>query len=183
MNNALVWRPRITLADATQRRLWENLRDFRDVSEETSLINLQGDVSEICKSALFETSLRRCMRRLRDASEMHPCPLGRRFGHCKQEKHQISVQQKTIFLNFYETKDYFFDLIIKTKERCAQYICSWETPEACPRKCSSKKTNTFLEEHCWGTASGTFGNVFHYFYAIWRFFLKQSLKETPEAVS
>ena len=115
MNNALVWRPRITLADATQRRLWENLRDFRDVSEETSLINLQGDVSEICKSTLFEMSLRRFMRRLRDASEIHPCPLGRRFGHCKQEKHQIFVQQKTIFLNFHETKDYFFDLIIKTK--------------------------------------------------------------------
>ena len=47
-----------SLADVTQRRLWENLRDLRDVSEETSLINLQGDVSEICKSALFETSQR-----------------------------------------------------------------------------------------------------------------------------
>ena len=58
-----------SLVDATQRRLWENLRDLRDVSEETSLINLQGDVSEICKSALFEMSLRGCMRRLRDASE------------------------------------------------------------------------------------------------------------------
>ena len=68
MNNALVWRPRISLADATQRRLWENLRDLRDASEELSLINLQGDFSEICKSALFEMSLRRCMRRLRDAS-------------------------------------------------------------------------------------------------------------------
>ena len=76
MDNALVWRPRITVSDTTQRRLWENLRDLRDVSEETSLINLQGDVSEICKSALFEMSLRRCMRRLRDASEMHSCPLG-----------------------------------------------------------------------------------------------------------
>ena len=76
MDNALVWRPRITVSDTTQRRLWENLRDLRDVSEETSLINLQGDVSEICKSALFEMSLRRCMRRLRDASEMHSCPQG-----------------------------------------------------------------------------------------------------------
>ena len=65
-----------SLADATQRRLWENLRDLRDVSEETSLINLQEDVSEICKWALFEMSLRRCMRSLRDGSEMHPCPLG-----------------------------------------------------------------------------------------------------------
>ena len=115
MNNALVWRPRITLADATQRRLWENLRDLRDVSEETSLINLQEDVSKICKSAFFEMSLRRCMRRLKDASEMHPCPLGKRFGHCKQEKHQIFVQQKTIFLNFHKTKDYFFWLDNKNK--------------------------------------------------------------------
>ena len=55
-------------------------RDLRDVSEETFLINLQGDVSEIYKSALFELSLRRCMRRLRDASEMHPCPLGIQHG-------------------------------------------------------------------------------------------------------
>ena len=33
------------------------------------------------------------------------------------------MQQKTIFLNFYKTKDYFFDLIIKTKDLCAQ--CVW----------------------------------------------------------
>ena len=68
-----------SLSDATQRRLWENLRDLKDVSEETSLTNLQQDVPEICKSALFETSLRRCIRRLRDASEMHPCPLRKFF--------------------------------------------------------------------------------------------------------
>ena len=43
---------------------------------ETSLINLPGDVSEICKSGLFEMSLRRCMRRLKDPSEMHPLRLG-----------------------------------------------------------------------------------------------------------
>ena len=73
---------------------------------------------------------------------------------------------KTIFLNFYKTKDYFFDLIIKTKDLCAQYVWSWETPEACTQKCSSKMTNTFLEEHRWGTPSGTFGNVVHYFSAI-----------------
>ena len=54
MKNALVWMPRITVSDATQGRLWENLRDIRDVSEETSLINLLGDVPEICKSALFD---------------------------------------------------------------------------------------------------------------------------------
>ena len=41
---------------------------LRDVSEETSLIHLTGDISKICKSALFEMSLRRCMKRLRDAS-------------------------------------------------------------------------------------------------------------------
>ena len=80
MKNALVWRLRNSLADATQRRLWENLRHLRDVSEETSLINLQGDVSEICKSGLFEMSLRCCMSRLRDASEIHPCPLGDSTG-------------------------------------------------------------------------------------------------------
>ena len=50
--------------------------DLRDISKETSLINLPGGVSETCKSALFKMSLRRCMRRLRDASEMHPSPLG-----------------------------------------------------------------------------------------------------------
>ena len=53
---------------STQRRLWEDLRDLRDISEETSLIDLTGDVSAICKSILFEMSVRRCMRRLRDAS-------------------------------------------------------------------------------------------------------------------
>ena len=73
--NALVWSPRITVSDATQRRLWENLRDLGDVSEETSLINLPEDVSEICKLALFEMSLRRRTRRLKDAFEMHPCRL------------------------------------------------------------------------------------------------------------
>ena len=93
------------------------------------------------------------------------------------------MQQKTIFLSFYKAKDYFFDLGIKTKELCLQYICSWETPEACSQKCSSKRTNIFLEEHHWGTASGTFGNVLHYFSAISPFFQKQSTKETQEAVS
>ena len=41
-----------------------------------SLINLPEGVSEICKSALFKMSLRCCIRRLKDASEMHPCRLG-----------------------------------------------------------------------------------------------------------
>ena len=57
-------------------QLREDLRDLRDVFGETSLIHLIGDVSEICKLALFEMSPRHCMRRLRDASEMHPCRLG-----------------------------------------------------------------------------------------------------------
>ena len=39
-------------------------------------MHLTGDAFEICKSVLFEMSLRRCMRRLRDASEMYPCRLG-----------------------------------------------------------------------------------------------------------
>ena len=56
---------------------------LRDVSEETSLIHLTGDVSKICKSVLFEMSLRRCMRRLRNASEMHPCRLGT-HSFCKR---------------------------------------------------------------------------------------------------
>ena len=55
------------------------MRDLRDISEETPLINLPRDVLGICKSAIFEMSLRRCMRHLKDASEMHPCRLGRFF--------------------------------------------------------------------------------------------------------
>ena len=65
--------------DATQRHLSEDLKDLRDISEETSLIDLVGDVSEICKPALFEMSLRLFIRRLRDASKMHPCQLGKKF--------------------------------------------------------------------------------------------------------
>ena len=32
------------------------------------------------------------------------------------------MEQKTVFLNFYKTEDYFFDLTIKTKELCGPYI-------------------------------------------------------------
>ena len=71
LKNALVWRPRITVSDATQRRLWENLIDLRDVSQEASLINLLGDISEICKS----------VGRLKDASEMHSCRLVKALIH------------------------------------------------------------------------------------------------------
>ena len=77
--NAIVCRPTIAVSDAAQRRLGENLRDLRDVSEETSSMSLQGDLSEISKSALIEMSLRRCMRRLKDASQMHHCWLGNLF--------------------------------------------------------------------------------------------------------
>ena len=52
------------------------LKDVSEISEETSLINLLGIISEICKSALFEISLRHCIRHLEDASEMHPCRMG-----------------------------------------------------------------------------------------------------------
>ena len=76
MNSDLVWGPRITVSDATQERPNENLRNLRDLSEETSLISLLGDVSEICKSSFFQISLRRCMRHLKDASDMLPCQLG-----------------------------------------------------------------------------------------------------------
>ena len=57
------------LKDASEKT-WE-------ISEEMSLISLPEDVSETCKSAPFEMSLWRCMRRLKDASEMQPCQLGK----------------------------------------------------------------------------------------------------------
>ena len=69
--------------ERSQRHFWGDVSDqspgrrLQSISRETSLINLPGDLSEICKSALFEMSLRRSMGRLRDASEMHPCPLRR----------------------------------------------------------------------------------------------------------
>ena len=44
--------------------------------QEASQIHLSGDVSQIVKPAVIEISLRYCMRRLRDASEMHPSWLG-----------------------------------------------------------------------------------------------------------
>ena len=40
----------------------EKTRDLRDVSEEAFLMQLTGDVSEICKSAPFEMSLGHSMR-------------------------------------------------------------------------------------------------------------------------
>ena len=42
-------------------------------------MSFQGDLSEISKSTLIEMSLRRCMRRLKDASQMHHCWLGNLF--------------------------------------------------------------------------------------------------------
>ena len=51
------------------------------------------------------------------------------------------------------------------------------------RSVLQKGQTDFLEEHQWGTASGTFGNVLHYFCTISLFLQKQSPKETPEAVS
>ena len=45
------------------------MRDLSDISEEASSIHLTRDVSEICKSRLFEMSLRRWMIRIRDGSE------------------------------------------------------------------------------------------------------------------
>ena len=71
----MVWGPRITLSDATERRLLEGLEHLRGVSGGAPLIGLPGDVPGIWKSAPFEMSLRLSMRRLRDASEIHPCPL------------------------------------------------------------------------------------------------------------
>ena len=62
-------------SDTTQMHFRTNLRDLRDVYEETSLIDLTKNVSGICKLALFETSLRRCIKHLKNASEIHPCRL------------------------------------------------------------------------------------------------------------
>ena len=47
--------------ERSQRRLWGEVSN-----------NLPGDFSEIYKSALFEMSLRRCLWRVGDASEMRP---------------------------------------------------------------------------------------------------------------
>ena len=44
-------------------------------------MNLPEDVSDICKSALFEMSLRHCMIRLKDAPEMHQWRLGESFEY------------------------------------------------------------------------------------------------------
>ena len=41
-------------------------------------LNILGDVPEVCKSTLFEMPMRRCMRRLKDASEMPSCRLGKK---------------------------------------------------------------------------------------------------------
>ena len=56
-----------------------------------SLINLPGHVSKIWKSALFEMSLRRCMRCLKYASEMHPCRLVT-YPLCEFNKFFIGVE-------------------------------------------------------------------------------------------
>ena len=61
-----------SLSDATQRRLWEKLRDLRQVSEETSLINLQR-IENLRKSQRFENnpSLRHLWNAAWGVSEMH----------------------------------------------------------------------------------------------------------------
>ena len=46
--------------------------------------------------------------------------------------------------------------------------------------CSSKRTNIFLEEHRWGTASGIFGNVLHYFSAIFPVPQRNSRSSFPD---
>ena len=83
-----------------------------------SLIKLLADVSEICKSALFEMSLRRCMRRLKDASEMHPC----RLGHVKIPENVLIKQQKKHFSN---TKNVHFsntNTCIFPKQKCTFFM-------------------------------------------------------------
>ena len=58
----------LQLSNSTQRHPWKNLIDLRKASQETSLINLLENVTQICKSVLFEMSLRHCMRRLKNIS-------------------------------------------------------------------------------------------------------------------
>ena len=66
--NASVWRQKIEISDAIQRRLRENLRDLSDVSAEASLTDPNEEVSKICKSTLFEMSQRGCIGCSKDAS-------------------------------------------------------------------------------------------------------------------
>ena len=65
---------RSTASDAAQKQPWENLGDLRDECE-AFLIDFTKDVSEICKSLLFEVPLRYCTRHLKDVSDMHPSRL------------------------------------------------------------------------------------------------------------
>ena len=90
---------------------------------------------------------------------------------------------KTIFRNFYKTNGYFFWLDYKNKRFLRALYLFLRNSRSMPPVVFFKKINTFLEEHCWETASGTFENVLYYFSAISPFFQKQPLKETPEAVS
>ena len=51
-------------------------------------------MSEICKSALFEMSMRRCMRCLKDASEIYPC----RLGFSSSSKALVTLIQKLFII-------------------------------------------------------------------------------------
>ena len=75
------------------------MRDLRDVSEEMSLDNLPVDVSEIYQSALFEMSLRRCIRCLKGAYEMHACGLGWCWYFIQSKEY---VKEQASNLQFYE---------------------------------------------------------------------------------
>ena len=48
----------------------------------------------------------------------------------KKKNNKFSCNKRLFFLYFYKIKDYFLDMIITTKDLCARYVCSWETPEA-----------------------------------------------------
>ena len=95
--NPLIWRPRDVVSDANQRGLWENLRYLRDISEETSLINFPGDVSETCILALFEISL----KHFKDASEMQPCRLEIIIFYYILLTEQISFSDYLYFLRYW----------------------------------------------------------------------------------
>ena len=128
MNNIFVWMPRIKVLDATRRSLWENLRDIRAVSKDTSLVTLLGDASDIPKSALFEMCLRRCMKRLKDASDMHPCQPGKYFrktaNTCERCNWIVSPQRR-------HGKDIFFDIFSRRLKDVPQKTsflrCFWDS--------------------------------------------------------
>ena len=111
-----------SLSDGTQRRPWENLRDLRDVSDETSLTNLQQDVSEICKSALFETSLRRLWDAVWDVSEMHLRCIHARWDVSRYINKKKKVPQRILKIKLFINKCNWKEIIFFIRKRWLEKI-------------------------------------------------------------